>query len=92
MNAHTELQNLIDNGEVMIIEGNAIKVVPTHRHNVKAGDTILIGDKLVTLCAKDFGNSPLFGTTIRGNSYNSGRKKVKVAKVARMVTDGIVWQ
>lgn len=47
-----------------------------HIKKIKAGDTILHNDKLVTVCNKDIKQSNFLGRTIFGDSYSLGYKLV----------------
>lgn len=47
-----------------------------HIKKIKAGDTILHNDKLVTVSKKDIRHSTFLGRTIFGDSYNLGYKPV----------------
>ena len=58
------------------------EIVETHISDIQHGDIIVENDELVTLSRDYIKSDPLLGRTIRGNSYNGGRKPVLKA-VAR---------
>lgn len=56
-------------------------IVETHVSDIKHGDTIIENGELVTVSRNYIKRDPLLGTTIRGNSYNGGRKPVLKAVI-----------
>lgn len=55
---------------------SAFRFIQVHKSTIKAGDTILHNEKLMTVCSKDIKNNSFFGLTIFGDSYNMGNKLV----------------
>ena len=55
---------------------SAFRFIQVHKSIIKAGDTILHNEKLMTVCSKDIKNNSFFGLTICGDSYNMGNKLV----------------
>lgn len=64
------------------------EVVETHIADIQHGDTIVENGELVTLSRNYIKNDPLLGRTIRGNSYNGGRKPVLKAVIKRAMPNG----
>lgn len=64
------------------------EIVETHVSEIQHGDIIVENGQLVTLDKKYIKNDPLIGRTIRGNSYNGGRKPVLKALIKRAMPDG----
>lgn len=64
------------------------EIVETHITDIQHGDTIVENGLLVTLSRNYIKNDPLLGRTIRGNSYNGGRKPVLKAVINRAMPDG----
>lgn len=48
-----------------------------HISRIKAGDTIMHNDIMHTVCPKNIKQDSFWGTSIFGDSYHSGYKKVK---------------
>ena len=64
------------------------EMVETHVSEIQHGDIIVENGQLVTLDKKYIKNDPLIGRTIRGNSYNGGRKPVLKVVIKRAMPDG----
>lgn len=64
------------------------EIVETRITDIQHGDTIVEKGQLVTLSRNYIKNDPLLGRTIRGNSYNGGRKPVLKAVIKRAMPDG----
>lgn len=52
------------------------EAVKTHISNIRIGDTIIEGEKLITVSGNSLKYDPFLGLTLRGNSYNLGAKPV----------------
>jgi len=52
-------------------------IVSTHKDDIKAGDTILIGGIPTTVCKKDITKDSFMGTSIFGDSYKLGHQKIE---------------
>ena len=59
------------------------EIVETHITDIKHGDCIIENGVMVTVSNSHIKRDPLFGTTLRGNSYNGGRKPVLMAVIKR---------
>ena len=66
------------------------EIVETHIADIRQGDTIIESGELVTLSRNYIKSDPLLGRTIRGNSYNGGRKPVLKAVIKRAMPNGAV--
>ncbi len=55
---------------------NNAKIESVHISNISAGDTIEHEGKLTTVCANNIKKGGFCGTTLFGDSYNSGYKPV----------------
>ena len=66
------------------------EIVETHIADIRYGDTIIESGGLVTLSRNYIKSDPLLGRTIRGNSYNGGRKPVLKAVIKRAMPNGEV--
>lgn len=64
------------------------EIVETHITDIHHGDIIVENGELVTLSRNYIKNDPFLGRTIRGNSYNGGRKPVLKAVIKRAMPDG----
>jgi hypothetical protein len=64
------------------------EIVETHISDIKHGDVIIEGGYLVTVSRNYIKNHPMLGRTVRGNSYNCGRKPVLRAVIKRAIPDG----
>lgn len=64
------------------------EIVETHVSEIQHGDIIVENGQLVTLDKKYIKNDPLIWRTIRGDSYNGGRKPVLKAVIKRAMPDG----
>jgi len=64
------------------------ETIETHITDIQHGDTIVENGQLVTLSRNYIKNDPFLGRTIRGNSYNGGRKPVLKAVIKLAVQDG----
>ena len=64
------------------------EIVETHISDIRHGDIIVENDELVTLSRDYIKSDPLLGRTIRGNSYNGGRKPVLKAVIKRAMPNG----
>lgn len=64
------------------------EIVETHISDINHGDIIIENGELVTLSRNYIKNDPLIGRTIRGSSYNGGRKPVLKAVIKRAMPDG----
>jgi hypothetical protein len=49
-----------------------------HISTIRAGDLIMIDDKIVTVGMKDIRHDPFMGTTIFGDCHMLGYRKVKL--------------
>ena len=65
------------------------EIVETHITDIQHGDIIIENGALVTLSRNYIKNDQLLGRTIRGNSYNGGRKPVLKAVIKRAIPDGL---
>jgi hypothetical protein len=54
-------------------------IVETHITDIKHGDCIIENGVMVTVSNSHIKRDPFFGTTLRGDSYNGGRKAVSKA-------------
>jgi len=52
-------------------------IIETHISDIKGGDTILYRDVIKTVCFNNIKRGGLLGTTIFGDSFNSGYILVK---------------
>ena len=64
------------------------EIVETHIADIRHGDIIVENGALVTLSRNYIKNDQLLGRTIRGNSYNGGRKPVMKAVIKRAMPNG----
>lgn len=64
------------------------EIVETHITDIQHGDIIVENGHLVTLSRNYIKNDPFLGRTIRGSSYNGGRKPVLKAVIKRAMPDG----
>ena len=63
-------------------------IVETHITDIQHGDIIVENGQLITLSRNYIKNDPFLGRTIRGDSYNGGRKPVLKAVIKRVMPDG----
>lgn len=64
------------------------EIVETHITDIQHGDIIVENGQLITLSRNYIKNDPFLGRTIRGDSYNGGRKPVLKAVIKRVMPDG----
>ena len=64
------------------------EIVETHITDIKHGDCIIENDVMVTVSRSHIKRAPFFGTTLRGDSYNGGRKPVIRAVIKRAMPNG----
>ena len=64
------------------------EIVETHITDIKHGDCIIENDVMVTVSNSHIKRDPFFGTTLRGDSYNGGRKPVFKAVIKRAMPNG----
>ena len=64
------------------------EIVETHITDIKHGDCIIENDVMVTVSNSHIKRDPFFGTTLRGDSYNGGRKQVLKAEIKRAMPNG----
>lgn len=64
------------------------EIVETHITDIKHGDCIMENEVMVTLSNSHIKRDPFFGTTLRGDSYNGGRKPVLKAVIKRAMPSG----
>lgn len=64
------------------------EIVETHITDIQHGDLIIENGALVTVSRNHIKSDPLLGRTIRGNSYNGGRKPALKAIIKRAMPDG----
>ena len=64
------------------------EIVETHITDIKHGDCIIENDVMITVSGTNIKRDPFFGTTLRGDSYNGGRKPVLRAVIKRAMPDG----
>ena len=62
-----------------------------HIDYIRGGDVILRDGKLITLCNKDIKRGGFLGTTVMGDSYYSGHKPVKLARIFNGIPDGLEY-
>ena len=65
------------------------EIVETHIADIQHGDIIVENGALVTVSRNHIKSDQLLGRTIRGNSYNGGRKPVLKAVIKRAIPDGL---
>ena len=63
-------------------------IVETHITDIKHGDCIIENGAMVTVSGSHIKRDPFFGTTLRGDSYNGGRKPVLKAEIKRAMPNG----
>jgi len=64
------------------------EIVETHITDIKHGDCIIENGVMVTVSNGHIKCDPFFGTTLRGDSYNGGRKPVLKAVIKRAMPNG----
>ena len=64
------------------------EIVETNIADIKHGDCIIENGAMVTVSNGHIKRDPLFGTTLRGDSYNGGRKPVLKAVIKRAMPNG----
>ena len=64
------------------------EIVETNITDIKHGDCIIENDVMVTVSRSHIKRDPFFGTTLRGDSYNGGRKQVLKAEIKRAMPNG----
>ena len=64
------------------------EIVETYIADIQHGDIIVESGALVTVSRNHIKSDPLLGRTIRGNSYNGGRKPVPKAVIKRAMPNG----
>ena len=64
------------------------EIVETHITDIKHGDCIIENGVMVTVSNSHIKSDPFFGTTLRGDSYNGGRKPVLKAVIKRAMSNG----
>jgi hypothetical protein len=64
------------------------EIVETHITDIKHGDCIIENGVVVTVSKNHIKCDALFGTTLRGDSYNLGRKPVLKAVIKRAMPNG----
>ncbi len=64
------------------------EIIETHITDIQHGDTIVENGQLIALSRNYIKNDPFLGRTIRGDSYNGGRKPVLKAVIKRAMPDG----
>ena len=64
------------------------EIVETHIADIKHGDCIIENGAMVTVSNSHIKRDPFFGTTLRGDSYNGGRKPVLKAAIKRAMPNG----
>ena len=64
------------------------EIVETHIADIRHGDCIIENDVMVTVSNSHIKRDPFFGTTLRGDSYNGGRKQVLKAEIKRAMPNG----
>ncbi len=60
---------------------SAFNFTPTHKNNIKSGDTILHNGEEVTLSKSNFSYCSFMGLLIKGDSYNLGYNPVLKGKL-----------
>ena len=64
------------------------EIIETHITDIKHGDCIIENGVIVTVSSSHIKRDPFFGTTLRGDSYNGGRKAVLKAIIKRAMPNG----
>ena len=64
------------------------EIVETHIADIKHGDCIIENGAMVTVSNSHIKRDPFFGTTLRGDFYNGGRKPVIRAVIKRAMPNG----
>ena len=64
------------------------EIVEIHIAGIKRGDCIIENGAMVTVSNSHIKSDPFFGTTLRGDSYNGGRKLVLKAVIKRAMPNG----
>jgi hypothetical protein len=64
------------------------EIVETHITDIKHGDCIIENGAMVTVSNSHIKRDPFFCATLRGDSYNSGRKQVLKAVIKRAMPNG----
>ena len=64
------------------------EIVETHITDIKHGDCIIENGAMVSVSNSHIKSDPFFGTTLRGDSYNGGRKPVLKAVIKRAMPNG----
>lgn len=64
------------------------EIIETHITDIKHGDCIIENGVMVTVSSSHIKRDPFFGTTLRGDSYNGGRKAVLKAVIKRAMPNG----
>ena len=64
------------------------EIVETHITDINRGDCIIENGAMVTVSNGHIKRDPFFGTTLRGDSYNDGRKQALKAVINRAMPNG----
>ena len=64
------------------------EIIETHITDIKHGDCIIENGVMVTVSGSHIKRVPFFGRTLRGDSYNGGRKPVLKAEIKRAMPNG----
>ena len=64
------------------------EIVETHITDIKHGDCIIENGVMISVSVTHIKRDPFFGTTLRGDSYNGGRKPVLKAVIKRAMPNG----
>lgn len=64
------------------------EIVETHITDIKHGDCIIENGAMVSVSNSHIKSDPFFGTTLRGDSYNGGRKPVLRTVIKRAMPNG----
>ena len=64
------------------------EIIETHITDIKHGDYIIENGVMVMVSGSHIKRDPFFGTTLRGDSYNGGRKAVLKAVIKRAMPNG----
>ena len=64
------------------------EILETHITDIKHGDCIIENGVMVIVSGTSIKLDPFFGTTLRGDSYNGGRKPVLKAVIKRAMPNG----
>ena len=64
------------------------EIVETHITDIRHGDCIIENGAMVSVSNSHIKSDPFFGATLRGDSYNGGRKPVLRAVIKRAMPNG----